>query len=602
MSFDPLLSKSELSKHVEEYINHTIQCTPYDPSLSGTVVQILSGNPLRISDTTNFLDVSDPSIINSKLKAANKNINWHTMRGAIIALRNWGFTSSYDAANDKLKFDIVIHDVECIQASPPTDVTVPDSTSLLEAPFLKNKLNRLKKFHIAEEINAQHPIETAIELIDRERCNASEMTRFADASHLRGRNIGASLESERGPQTFWEYEDNQEKPNPEFPATEPIFQEQNREIEAIIYKRHIQSLPDNQDIFPLSEKYESQPNIFQTGIPEDNLLDYLGELNDDVSIGGRKSQPKERIEEEQNEGDKEPTLKRKFYDVIQKKDSLGSVQGVKKVFHGSAFNSTLEQQKLMKTRENKKLGDSQEFDTLKLLGASLPQSSPSKEKIQPKTTTAKARIAEPKKGTRTYQAPGKEEQKREIREIVPPQKKPSPGVYFDEELEYEIIETAPPRERSNEKKPTPKKLRDIRTYAPPVKNVQQPREVREVREVIRIRDDEPMEISNNDYYDSFKLVKLTPISHDEREARNALFNIRDYDEERRSVHPRNEYRDFEELGYSRPTRPIMSGKTTPGAGLYVEDPFDSRHVIDLSEFEMINFKPATTSMPGFGRK
>ena len=597
MSIDSIVSNSELSKHAEEYINHAIRGLPYDPSLSGCVVQILSGNPLRISDTTNFLDVNDPSVINTKLKEANKNINWHTMRGAIICLRKWGFTSSYDAANDKLKFDIVIQDVDCIQSSPPSNPIVPDSTSLLEAPFLKNKLNRLKKYHMAEEVNAIHPIETALELIDRERNSVSEMRRLADISHLRGKDIGASLDSDKGP-SFWEYHFNQEKPIAEFPATEPIFEDQSREIEAISYKRHIQSLPDNPDLFPISEKYEPQANPFQASLQED-IYDYLAELNDDV-LGEKKPQTRNQMEIEEHyeeeKAAKEPSLKRKFHEVlIQKKDSLGgSKPGIKKVLTSSALNSTLEQQKLMKTREDKKFDS--DFDTLNLLNASLPQtlSPKAQPQVQSKPIMEKTRIAEPKKSTRTYKTMGKEiEQRPEIHEVQLPHKKPSPAVYFDEEFEYEMTENTG-REKSKEKKRSPKKLRDIRKFIPP-------KDTKETREIKGREKEELLEISNNEYMKSFKMVKFSPLSKEEKESRLASYYPREYEPERRSVNLRNDLFDYEEIAFSRPSKP-KSGKTTPSKALYVEDPFDQRFTIDLSDFQMVEFKPATTSMSIYNRK
>jgi hypothetical protein len=78
MSTDDLVSQAELSRHVEQYIVHHINHKPYDPSGSPCVFQIFSGNPVRLSDNTHHIEVSDPTVINNQLKAVN--FNWITMK------------------------------------------------------------------------------------------------------------------------------------------------------------------------------------------------------------------------------------------------------------------------------------------------------------------------------------------------------------------------------------------------------------------------------------------------------------------------------------------------------------------------------------------
>ncbi len=62
----------------------------------------------------------------------------------------------------------------CLTISGPI---VADLARLMEALHIRNKLNRLKKYYLAEELNSQSPIELSLEQIERERTNASETTR-----------------------------------------------------------------------------------------------------------------------------------------------------------------------------------------------------------------------------------------------------------------------------------------------------------------------------------------------------------------------------------------------------------------------------------------
>ena len=277
MSIENTLTKGELSKQAEEYINHCLEDKFHNPSLSGCIFQVYSENPLRISDGIHSIEVDDPTIANSKLKAAFQNTNWVTIRGTLIALREWRFNSAYDATNDKLKFDITIDDLECVQEGGAAAIKniIGDVSPLLEASFLKNKFNRLRKHHMAKEFNTHHPIETALELIDSERLATSEVTRLADASHYRGPVIG-SLESNKG--QFWEYEplsQSQAKEGisrPLHSATEPKNDfDRTQNVNKILY----QSLPDYHNPRLNSQNLDTQTNLFKD--LEDDLSD--GEVN-----------------------------------------------------------------------------------------------------------------------------------------------------------------------------------------------------------------------------------------------------------------------------------------------------------------------------------
>lgn len=581
MSIENLLSKEDLSLQAEQYIHHRLRGKPYDPELSGCVVQIVSGNnPFRICDQTNYIDVSDPTVINNQLKAANKNINWHTMRGALICLRKWGFSSTYDAVNDRLKFDIVIHEVDCIQTTPSDQPVIPETVSLLEANYLKNKFNRLKKFHIAEELNESHPIETALEEIERERVNTSEMTRFADHGHRRPQSIDPSLESKPN-NYFWTYE----MPNRQnqgdgqnFPATEPVH-----EVQASLqdFKHHYASLPENKETFSLSENFPSMMDPFKSQVidEEDEFNEYLAEL-EGGEIGSKKPvnnrdqiEIEEVIIEQTVEKDIITPGKRKAIDVLNKKkeainDPLRS--GVKKVFKGPTMDNISEQQKLIQARGSRSAAkEANETDLLNLLNA--PESQDTKRRSAPVHVQEKTLKPSLKK------------------EKVAPVYNLNEFVDISNQEYSQILRVDKPKARQEQEIPRGRNNTRVTVEQ------QNPNHY-----IFRTSDNEDVsEINNKEFLRSFKLIKFGGGNNSqERETKQVSFANDKYDQGRglrtgalNIIHPVG--KASMQLSPSPNKSRGRAENLTPSK--LVENPLDRTMSVDLNEFKLIQWKPATSS-------
>ncbi len=575
MSIENLLSKEDLSLQAEQYIHHRLRGKPYDPELSGCVVQIVSGNnPFRICDQTNYIDVSDPTVINTQLKAANKNINWHTMRGALVCLRKWGFSSTYDAANDRLKFDIVIHEIECIQTSPSDQPVIPETVSLLEASHLKNKFNRLKKFHIAEELNESHPIETALEEIDRERVNASEMTRFADHGHRRPQSIDASQESKANPY-FWTYE----MPNRQnqgdgqnFSATQPPH-----EIQSSLQdynKHHYASLPENKEPFSYPEKFPSMVDPYKSQVieeEEDEFNEYLAEL-EGGEITSKKPINKDAIEIEevivQQTVETIVPGKRKAIDVLnKKKEALNDPLsvGVKKIYRGPIIDNVSEQQKLIQARSIRSATkEGSETDLLNLLNA--PESQDNKRRSAP------VQVQE-----RTLKPSLKKE-------------KVAPVYNLNELKEFVDVSVSQPYSQilRVDNKHKVNQYQEI----PRVRNTRVTVEQKNPNHYIfKTSDQEDVaEINTKEFNRSFKLIKF------DKEPKQVSFvndNIRDGQKIAPIQKIHQESRLVVKQASPSPNKSRSSRAENLTPSKIVENPLDKKISIDLSEFKLISWKPSS---------
>jgi len=574
MSIENMLSKEDLSLQVEQYINHRLRGKPYDPELAGCVVQIVSGsNPFRIRDETNYIDVADPSVINNKLKAANKNVNWHTMRGALICLRKWGFSSTYDAANDKLKFDIVIHDVDCIQATASESPIIPETIGLLDANHLKNKFNRLKKFHIAEELNESHPIETALEEIERERVNASEMKRFADHRQRRPQAIDPSLESKNN-DYFWTYE----MPNRQnqgdgqnFSATEPLHEAQGSIQE---FKHHYTTLPENKETFSLSEKFPSVINPFKSNTPdEDDFNEYLEEL-EGGELGSKKPISKNQIEieevvvEQTIERDPFVPGKRKMIDVLNKRkeviiDPLGS--GTKRVFKGPMIDNASEQQKFIQARGSRSATkEVYENDLLNLLDA--PE------------------VHEPKRRS----TPVREQT------LKPSLKKEKVAPVPNLNDFVDISSNQPYSQILRVDKPKPRQEQEVSRARNTRVTVQQQNPNHYIFKTTET--DEIAEIPSQEFTRSFKLIKYA--SGKNSEPKQVTFATDKFEQIRNpraggSIHQISRPMTIETSSPSPNKSRSRVQNLTPSK--IVENPLDKSMSVDINEFKLIQWKPATSS-------
>jgi len=583
MSIENLLSKEDLSLQAEQYIHHRLRGKPYDPELSGCVVQIVSGNnPFRICDQTNYIDVSDPTVINNQLKAANKNINWHTMRGALVCLRKWGFSSTYDAANDRLKFDIVIHEVECIQTSPSDQPVIPETVSLLEANHLKNKFNRLKKFHIAEELNESHPIETALEEIDRERVNASEMKRFADYGHRRPQSIDASQESKAN-NYFWTYEMPNRQNQGEgqnFSATQPVHEVQSSLQD--YNKHHYASLPDNKEAYSFPEKFPSMVDPFKSQAieeeEEDGFKEYFAEL-EGGEITSKKPINKDQIEIE--EVNVEQTVeketfapgKRKAIDVLNKKretlnDPLST--GMKKVYRGPMMDNVSEQQKLIQARGSRSATkEGSETDLLNLLNA--PESQESKRRSAP--------VQE--------------------RTLKPSLRKEKVAPVYNLNEFVEVPASQPYSQILRvDNKPKVNQYQEI----PRARNTRVTVEQQNANHYIfRTSDNEDVaEINNKEFFRSFKLIKYA--GSQEKDQKQVSFANDNYIRGGQKTGPiHNIHQVSRPVAKQASPSPNKSRSRaenlTPSK--MVENPLDKKLSIDLSEFKLIQWKPSSSGKAGF---
>jgi len=573
MSIENMLSKEDLSLQAEQYISHRLRGKPYDPELAGCVVQIVSGsNPFRICDETNYIDVADPSVINSKLKAANKNVNWHTMRGALICLRKWGFSSTYDAANDKLKFDIVIHDVDCIQTTTSDQPIIPETVGLLDANHLKNKFNRLKKFHIAEELNESHPIETALEEIERERLNTSEMKRFADHRQRKPQSIDPSLESKNN-DYFWTYE----MPNRQnqgdgqnFPATEPLHEAQSSLQD---FKHHFTTLPENKETFSLSDKFPSVINPFKSNTPdEDEFNEYLEDL-EGGELGSKKSVAKNQIEieevivEQTVERDQFVPGKRKMIDVVNKRkeviiDPFSS--GVKKVFKGPMMDNASEQQKLIQARGNRSASkEGYETDLLNLLNA-------------PETHEPKRRSAPVQEQTLK---PSLKKEK------VAPVPNLNEFVDISSNQPYsQILRVDKPRVRQDQEVSRKTNTRVTVQQQNPKHYIFKTTETEEITE-----------IPSQEFTRSFKLIKFG--SGKSSETKQVSFATDKFEQIRNpraggSIHQISRPITIQASPSPNKSRSQVRNLTP---SKIVENPLDKSMSVDVNEFKLIQFKPATSS-------
>ena len=584
MSIENTLTKGELSKQAEEYINHCLEDKFHNPSLSGCIFQVYSENPLRVSDGIHSIEVDDPTIANSKLKAAFQNANWVTIRGTLIALREWRFNSTYDATNDKLKFDITIEDLECVQESGTTAIKniIGDVSPLLEASFLKNKFNRLRKHHMAKEFNTHHPIETALELIDSERLATSEVTRLADASHFRGPVIG-SLESNKG--QFWEYEplsQNQAKEGisnsrPLHSATEPKNDfDRSQSVNKILY----QSLPDYNARLG-SQNFDTQTNLFK-GLEadlSDEEVNYQGfrEKFDNETLNPV-IDPKETMEmaEVENTGQKiveesvqerPPSTKKTLNEIIKQskeRENMNAKHDSKK----QTLDGRNEQQRLIKQRDGKKPGpvnQTPEFETLQLINGSLPKSIPQKKPIERSNRS-------PEKTGRSLigQLLDRNNKKAE-RSILP--------MDLNEYIEIE---------EDSEKKPPKHSIVDKRNYDAINSN-----NLKNYTSIApRKKEKDLLEITDKEYLTSFKEIK--PMSREITSTKqNQIFREVIYDSGKKKSLPRVKPLMDDEFVFDLNSK---QKKMKTGPSMYAVNPLNKSILIDLSEFKLVKWKTATSSM------
>ena len=96
------------------------------------------------------------------------------MSGLMLNVLKWGFKDNFDPDTNNLEFEIEIYDVIALSGS--NTVEIPNKTiDIMKDDLVRKKLERLRKFYIAQKYTEQHSYEPS--LFDEARKQVSDKIR-----------------------------------------------------------------------------------------------------------------------------------------------------------------------------------------------------------------------------------------------------------------------------------------------------------------------------------------------------------------------------------------------------------------------------------------